>query len=45
VVLSQVRTHADTAYFMGVIDGRQRARAQQRERKVARLIRQVGVYD
>lgn len=38
--LTQVRTHADTAYWMGAIDEQQRRIAQQQERAVARLIRQ-----
>jgi hypothetical protein len=36
----QVQTHADTAYYMGAIDRRQRGNAKRQERAVARLIRQ-----
>lgn len=35
-----MRTHADTAYYMGAIDGHQRQKAHRQERAVARLIRQ-----
>ena len=35
----QVRTHADTAFYMGVIDQQQRAQAHMLEARVVRLIR------
>lgn len=43
VVCAQVQTHADTAYYMGVISGKQRVHVRGLEKRVASLIRRDSI--